>query len=133
MDYLCDLTLDKLGSLSYKALVEECSHFDVLTGVRIPVVSLRMNEALTENIDQISWRRALDTIDFRIGSRSQAESQPLRDQREVIAKAYADLQANLLGYGPSLVASLALSVDGRTEESSYPNLLLHTERERYGL
>ena len=35
MGGLCDLTLDKLGNLSHEVHIEEYSHFDVLTGVRI--------------------------------------------------------------------------------------------------
>ena len=38
---LCDLTLEKLGSLSYQVHTEEYSHFDALTGVRALVVLLR--------------------------------------------------------------------------------------------
>ena len=56
MDYLCGLTLDKLRNLSYKALFEECSPFDIFTGVRISATLLRVNEVLTESVDQISWK-----------------------------------------------------------------------------
>ena len=35
MDDICDLALGRLASLSYKVHIEEYSHFDVLTGVRI--------------------------------------------------------------------------------------------------
>jgi len=38
MEGLCDLTLDKLGNISSEVHIEEYSHFDVLTGVRISVV-----------------------------------------------------------------------------------------------
>jgi len=38
MEELCDLTLDKLGSISNKVHIEEYSQFDVLTGVRTSVV-----------------------------------------------------------------------------------------------
>lgn len=38
MSDLCDLTLDRLAGLSHEMHVEECSHFDVLTGVCIIVV-----------------------------------------------------------------------------------------------
>ena len=88
---------------------------------------------LTKNANQISWKRALDTIDARIELRSHAESGSLRHWRGVIKEAYADFQASLRGYGPSLVASLSLSVDGRTGDSSFPNLALPMEREPYEL
>jgi len=54
MDDLCDLTLDKLGNISREVRIEEYSHFDVLTG--------------------ISWKRALDTIDARLGLSSHTEA-----------------------------------------------------------
>ena len=39
MDDLCDLTIEKLGNVSHEAHIEEYTHFDVLTGVRILVGS----------------------------------------------------------------------------------------------
>ena len=133
MGDLCDLTLDRLGNVSHEAHIEEYTHFDVLTGVRILVGFLPTNTGLTRNANQISWKRALDTIDARIALRSQAESGSLRHWRGVIEKAYADLQASLQGYGPSMLVSLSLSVDGRTGDSSFPNLALPMEREPYEL
>ena len=81
----------------------------------------------------MSWKRALDIIDTRIGLRSDIESGPLRHWRRVIGKAHADFQTGFLGYGPALLISLAVRVDGRTEDSNFPNLLLPTERERCGI
>ena len=81
----------------------------------------------------MSWKRALDTIDARIGLRSDTEGGSLRRWRRVIGKAYDDLQANFLGFGPALLVSLAIGVDGRTEDSSFPSLTVPVERERYGL
>ena len=133
MGDLCDLALDKLASLSYEVHIERYSHFDFLTGVRILVNLLRTGKTLTKYSNQISWKRALDTIDERIESRPHAGNEPLRHWRGVIGKAYADFQASFPGYQPSPLTSLVLSVDGRTEDSSYPNLLLQEEREHYGL
>ena len=92
-----------------------------------------MRKVLTKNVDQVSWQRGLDTIDARIGSRSRAETESLRYWKGVIGKAYADFQANLPGYEPSLLGSMILSEDGRTMDSDSPNFLLHEEREPYGL
>ena len=83
--------------------------------------------------DQISLKRALDVIDVRIGLRSHAESESLRYWRGVIEEAHADFQTKLVVCGPSLLMSEALLVDGRTEDSEFPNLLLHSGRELYGL
>ena len=133
MGGLCDLTLDKLGNLSHEVHIEEYSHFDVLTGVRILLILHWTNETLTENVNQISWKRALDIIDMRIGSRPNAESGSLRRWRVVIGTAYNDFQTNFSGYGPTLLTLLALSVDGRTDGSNFPNMMLAAEREPYGL
>jgi len=81
----------------------------------------------------MSWKRALDTIDLRIGSCSHAESGSLRCWKEAIGDAYVGIQANLLSCGLSLLVSLALSEDGRTEDSNYPNLLIHANREPHDL
>ena len=84
-------------------------------------------------VGQISWKRALDTIDARIGLCSRAESGSLRYWGGVIGKVHANFQANLLGCGPSPILSVALLMDGRAVDSKYPNLLLHGGREAYGL
>ena len=133
MNDLFDLTLNKLGALSRDIHVELYSYFDLLTGVRNSVAFLRMIKALTEGADQISWKRALDTIDVRVGLSPHAESGSLRHWRGVIGKVYADFQANLLRCGPSPLISSALLVDGRTGDSKFPNLLTYAGRERYGL
>ena len=81
----------------------------------------------------MSWKMALDIIDVRIGSRSDIESESLRHWRRVIGKAHADFQVGFSGYGPARLLSLTFGVDGRTKDSSFPNLTLPKERERYGL
>lgn len=81
----------------------------------------------------MSWKRALDTIDARIGLRSDDESGSLRHWKMVIERTYADFQAKCSRHGPALLASLAMSADGRTEDSGFPNLMMPSERERYGL
>ena len=133
MRNLCDLTLNKLGELSREVRVEMYSLFDVLTGVRILVVFLRMSEALTRGPHQISLKRALDTIEVRIELCSHTESESLRHWRGVIGKVHVDFQAKLMGCQQSPLMGLVLSVDGRTEDSEYPSLLLPTGREPYGL
>ena len=133
MNNLCDLTLNRLGTVSREIHVEVYSHFDVLTGVRIRVGFLKVRKALTKCFNQISWKRALDTIDLRIGLCPHSESRSLRYLRGVIGKVHADFQANLLGCGPASFMPLVMLMDGRTANSKYPNLLLPTERERFGL
>ncbi|KAF9779641.1 hypothetical protein BJ322DRAFT_368458 [Thelephora terrestris] len=110
---LYDLTLEKLCNLSLKVPIESYSHFDVLTGK--------------------SWNTALNTIDARLGSCSDAEKGSLRNWKAVIEKAYEYFRANLPGFGPDSFGSLVLATDGRSENSSFPNLLEPKERERWGL
>ena len=81
----------------------------------------------------MSWKRVLDVIDARIGLGSNAQSGSLLRWREAISKTYADFEASFPGNEPSLLASLAVSMDGRTESSAFPNLMVPKERERYGL
>ena len=81
----------------------------------------------------MSWKRALDIIDARAGLRSavDVEGGSLRHWRRVIGKAHVDFQVGFLGHGPSLIISLAMGVDGRTENSSFPNLVLHKQLGHY--
>ena len=81
----------------------------------------------------MSWKSVLDIIDARIGFGSDIQSGSLRYWRRVIGKAYADFEVGFSGYGPTLLASSMVGVDGRTEDSNFPNLILPAERERYGL
>ena len=90
-------------------------------------------KALTKSTDQVSFKRALDTIDVRLGSFPHAESESLRYWRGVIGKAHGDFEAGLLGCRVSSLTLLSMTVDGRTEGSEYPNLMLDSGREPYGL
>lgn len=133
MEGLLDLTLNRLGGLSRKVRVELYSYFDVLTGVCILTAFLQISKVLTEDVGQISWKRALDALDVRIGLCSHPEIESLRYWRGIIGKVHADFQTNLPGSGPSQILSSALLVDGRTEDSDFPNLLPYAAREPYGL
>ena len=133
MDELRNLTLAKLVDLSNEVHVEEYSHFDVLTEVHILVGFLWTSNGLTGVVYEISWKRTLDTIDVCIGLCSYAESKSLRYWRGVIWKVHADFQAGIRRCGPSQIMLLARSVDGRAEDSEFPNLLSNSGREPYGL
>jgi len=54
----------------------------LFTGAHILVTLLRMGEILTKDVHQMSWKRALDTIDARIRLCCHAESEPLRRYRK---------------------------------------------------
>ena len=80
----------------------------------------------------MSWGRALETIDARVRMHLEAESTSLRHWRMVIGKVYVDFQANFLGSKHNSFAACVLSVDGRVDGSTSPNLVMPSERERYG-
>ena len=132
MDDLCNMTLGKLGDLPGEAHVEMYSGFDVLTEVRILVGFLWMSRALTNGANQISLKKVLGTIDVRIGLFPYAESELMRYCGGVIGKAHADFRAKLLECGPTHPMVSAVLVNGRTEDSEFPNLLLDSGRESYG-
>ena len=81
----------------------------------------------------MSWNKALEIIDARIRLGSDIGSGSLRHWRRVIGKAYADFQVGFSGYGPAMLASLSLGVDGRIKGSTFPNMMLESERVHYGL
>ena len=45
MGRLCDLTLEKLANISLEVRIEQYSHFDVLTGVRILAIPSQRSKA----------------------------------------------------------------------------------------
>ena len=80
----------------------------------------------------MSWKRALDTIDARIGLHLDNESGSLQHWRIVIGRVYANFRSNFLGPEHHSFASSVISVDGRSEGSDFPNLVLPSERGHYG-
>lgn len=81
----------------------------------------------------MSWKRALDTIDTRIGLHLDTEKGSLRHWTMVIGKTYAYYQENFLGHAYHSFGSLVIAMDGRSEGSQFPNFLVHKERERWGV
>ena len=81
----------------------------------------------------MSWKRALDTIDARIGMHLDTEKGSLGHWRVVLGKTYAHFQANFLGSEHNSFASFVISMDGRSEGSNFPNLLAPSEREHWGI
>ena len=81
----------------------------------------------------MSWKRALDTIHTRIELRLDGCNGSLRHWGMVIGRTYDEFQANFPVFEADSFASLVMSSDGRSEDSSFPNLVVPGERERYGL
>ena len=94
---MCDLALEKLADLSFEVHMDEYSHFDALTGVRISVVLPQMSKALTKDAHQISWKTALNTIDARVKSRPDVENELLRHWRGVIERGMPVFKRTLWG------------------------------------
>ena len=57
----------------------------------------------------------------------------LQHYQKVIGGKYSDFQARLSDCDPPDILSLAMLVDGTTEDSKYPNLLLIEKRSSYGV
>ena len=83
--------------------------------------------------EQVSWKRVLDTIDARIGSHLDNGDESLQHWRTVFMKTRADFQEKYLGDYYDFFVSFVVSVDGRSEDSRFPNMLLPNEREPFGL
>ena len=71
--------------------------------------------------------------DSRIGSLSLEEAAHLWYWKQVVAEACADLERKVPKNEPSVLTSLALLEDGRSEGSKYPNLMVPAAREHYGI
>ena len=74
----------------------------------------------------------VDTIDTRIGSHLDNGDGSLQRWRMVLVKAHADFREKFLGPYYDLFNSFVVSEDGRSEGSRFPNMLLASERERFG-
>jgi len=81
----------------------------------------------------MSWKKALAVFDARLASNTREQDTKLRHWRETVAGVYADFEAKLPDAGFPNLTVQARWVDGRTEESRYPNLLLPGMGQRYGI
>lgn len=71
-------------------------------------------------------------FDARLTSATLEHGTKLRHWKEIVAEVYVDIEKKL----PEEIPDLAIKagwVDGRTEGSRYPNLLLPGMGERYGI
>ena len=82
---------------------------------------------------QDSWKKSIPIFDVRIGGLPFEESGSLRYCRKVVGGMYSDFQSGLPDCEPPMIVSLAMSEDGTTEDSKYPNLLPVEVRARYGI
>ena len=72
-------------------------------------------------------------FDARLASDTCERGTKLRHWREIVAEVYGDFEAKLPDAGyPNLVIKAGW-VDGRTEGSRYPNLMLPGMGQRYGI
>lgn len=131
MNGLCDAALDNLGSLTQGMDLEDVTLFDLLLKVFDPTV---FPPQLTFSFPrQYSWTKALKVYDSRIGSFSLEEGAHLWCLKQVVAEACVDFERRVPKAGPSVLTSLALLEDGRSEGSKYPNLMVPAAREHYGI
>lgn len=73
-------------------------------------------------------------FDLRLSDRSHEENKSLRRHREVVAEAWTDFNAKLPDHqSPLSITARLVFVDGRQEGSKYPNFMLASEVQNYGL
>ena len=82
---------------------------------------------------QLSWKLALETIEARVRLHLDAESGSLQYCKMAIKKIYANFQVDFPGFEPNSFSCLVIAMDGRSEDSDFPNLIKPKERERYGI
>ena len=129
---LCDLALQRLGTLTSEFNSDEYTYLDLLLGVRLS--SHRFPMVTTHRrLAQDAWRRSLPIFDVRIESLPFEESRSLRYFRKVIGETYSDFHARLPDRGPPMIYSLATTEDGTTGEPKYPNLMLPEMRMHFGI
>jgi len=85
------------------------------------------------NVTQVSWRAALGVFDARLVTIPPERGTKLRYWRETVAEAYSDFTAKIPEAKLQTLALRALWLDGRTEESRYPNLMIPEVGQQYGL
>ena len=85
------------------------------------------------NIVQVSWKTALGVIDARLATVPLEHGTKLRHWRETVVEIYSDFAEKLPDPELPTLARQASWVDGRAEESRYPNLMLPGVKQQYGI
>ena len=86
---------------------------------------------LMANVVQVSWKKALRVFDARLANAPPEHGTKLRHWKETVAEVHSDFEAKLPGTGPGTLTLRAEQVDGRTEESRYPNLMIPGVMQQY--
>ncbi|KAF9646810.1 hypothetical protein BDM02DRAFT_2889392 [Thelephora ganbajun] len=113
LDNLCISALERLTELTEGMHTEEYTRLDLLLG--------------------LSWKKALGVFDARITNDTLERGTNFRHWRKTVAEVYSDFVAKLPGAESPILSSRARQLDGRTEGSRYPNMMLPWVRQRYGL
>jgi hypothetical protein len=85
------------------------------------------------DVTQVSWKKALGVFDARLATAPLKHDTKLRHWREIVAEVYSDFAAKLPEAKLPTLTIRAQLIDGRTEESRYPNLMLPGMGEHYGI
>jgi len=75
----------------------------------------------------------LEVFDIRLADFPPEYGARLRHRRDIVAMVYSDFVAKLPDAKLTALASRAAWVDGRTEESQYPNLMIPGAMLPYGI
>ena len=85
------------------------------------------------NTTQLSWKKALGVFDARLAYATLEHGTKLRRWRETVTEVYLDFVAKLPDAETPILMLRATQLDGRTEGSRYPNLMLPWVQQQYGL
>jgi len=85
------------------------------------------------NTTQLSWKKALGVFDARLARATLERGTKLRRWRETVAEVHSDFVAKLPDAETPILTLYARQLDGRTEGSKYPNMMLPWVQQRYGL
>ena len=72
-------------------------------------------------------------LESRIGHLLDKENPPLRRHQDIVAEALSDFKAKVPDQPPLPASALLVFVDGRQHGSQYPNFMLDSERQTFGL
>lgn len=129
---LCDAALDNLGELTQGTKLEEVTYLDLLLKVPLfpPPLAIKSADA---SVSKYSWTKATRVYDSRIRCLPLGEDARLRYWKDIVAEACMAFERRLPKCEPPILTAMALLEDGRSEGSEYPNFMLPSTRDRYGI
>ena len=82
-------------------------------------------------VAQVSWKGTLTVFDARLANVTLEHGAQLQRWKETVTEVYSDFEAKLPDAEPTPLSSRTKLVDGRTEGSRYPNLMVPGVNQRH--